>query len=130
MKRHETALTALQGPSSSRWYTQLSVPELTLSNINSAAVQAYFGTVSNNWIALPYTHIASTNYFMGYLTTTGLVEVRWDYNGIGIGSDPNSVFGATSQIKIVVIPPAMLASHPDVDLKNYEEVKRTFNLED
>ena len=114
---------------SSRWYAQLSVPELNSSNINSASVQVYWGTVSNNWLALPYTYVTSTtNYFMGYLTTVNLVEVRWDYNGAGIGSDPNTVFGSAVQIKVVVIPPAAMVANPHLDLKNYQEVAKQFNL--
>jgi len=40
------------------------------------------------------------------------------------------MFGATCKFKIVVIAPAAWLAHPDVDLKNYEEVKSTFNLAD
>lgn len=31
---------------------------------------------------------------------------------------------------IVSMPPAMIVSHPNVDFKNYVEVKKTFNLKD
>ncbi|HXB42308.1 MAG TPA: hypothetical protein VNZ49_17345 [Bacteroidia bacterium] len=116
--------------SSSRWYTQLSFPELTSGNINSAAVQAYFGTVSNNWIAMPYTVVASTDYFWGYLATVNLVEIRWDYNGVGIGSDPNTYYGAPVQIKVVVIPPVLKRANPNINWNSYDEVKKKFNLKD
>lgn len=112
------------------WYTQLQISELTSDNINTASVQVYFGTVNNVWRAVPYTYVASTNYFMNYLTTIGMVEVRWEYNGIGSGNSPTSIYSATSQFKVVVIPPAAKKAHPNVDLNNYSEVKKTFDLKD
>lgn len=115
---------------STRWYITISVPELTSSNINSAAVQVYFSIDNTNWTALPNTVVLSTNYFMGYITSVGTVDVTWDYNGIGIGSSPNSVYSATSLFKVVVIPPAAIIANPDLDLNNYNKVKMKFNLED
>ncbi|MES2141103.1 MAG: hypothetical protein V4511_15460 [Bacteroidota bacterium] len=116
--------------SSTRWYTQLSVPELTSGNINTAAVQVYFGLDNTNWTALPNTVVSSTNYFMGYMTTVGTVQVNWDYNGIGIGSSPNTFYSATSLFKVVVIPPAAIVANPDLDLNNYNTVKAKFNIAD
>jgi hypothetical protein len=113
---------------SSRWYTQLSVPEITSDNINSAGIQVYIGTASNTWLAIPYTYMASTNYFWGFVTTVNSVEVRWEYNGIGIGSDPNTIYGATVQVKVVIIPPAMIK--PNVNHQNYAEVKSAYKLKD
>jgi hypothetical protein len=115
---------------SSRWYTKVSVPELTLDNINSASVQVYFGTTSNNWVAIPCTVVASTDYFWGFVTAVGLVEVRWDYNGIGIGDSPNEFYGANVQLKVVVIPSSERRKNPNVDLKNYEEVKTSYDVKE
>lgn len=112
------------------WFNEFPVPELTSDNINSAAIQVYWGTTSNNWIALPYTFVSSTDYFMGYLTQIGNVEVRWTYNGIGVGSDPNTELGGTVQIKVVVIPPAMVKKNPNVNMNNYNEVKSAYGLKD
>ena len=113
-----------------KWYTDLGVSELTSSNINSASVQVYFGTVSNNWVALPYTQVSSTNYFMGYITAINTVEITWVYNGGGIGSSPNSFYGTNTQFKVVIIPPAMIKANPDLDFKNYNEVKTRFSIKD
>lgn len=115
---------------STRWYISLSVPEITSDNISSAAVQVYFSIDNSSWTALPNTVVASTNYFMGYITAVSTVQVNWDYNGIGIGSSPNSFYSATSLFKVVVIPPAAIAANPDLDLNNYNKVKLKFNLED
>jgi len=115
---------------SSFWYKQLSVPEITADNINSAAIMVYWGTVSNNWIALPYTYVSSTNYFMGFLSAVNLIEVQWTYNGLGIGNSPNSELGNPVMIKVVVIPPALIKKNPDLDLSNYNEVRKTFKIQD
>src|ERR1700741_1696359 len=74
---------------SSFYYASLSVPELT-SDVNSkGVVQVFFSsTTGSTWIAMPYTEVSSTNYFMNYATATGVVEPRWIYNGIGLCNDP------------------------------------------
>ena len=103
----------------------LDVPAITSTAQNSGAINVYLSTDNGtNWFALPYTFVASTNYFMGFVTSL----VQWIYNGIGNGSNPNSVFGSTSQFKVVVIPPAMVK--PDVNPNNYLEVKKAYNLND
>lgn len=111
---------------SSRWYTQLSMPELTSANVNTAAVLVYIGTTSNNWIAIPSTVVLTTNYFWGFIYTLSIVEVRWDYNGVGIGSDPNTIYGATVQVKVVVIPPSLRKK--DVDHTDYTAVANAYQL--
>ena len=67
---------------------------------------------------------------MGFVTSVGTVQVNWDYNGLGAGSDPNSVFNTTCQFKVVVVSPAAMVSNPNVNWQNYTEVKRTFDLKD
>lgn len=118
--------------SSPAWSANLAVPALDPDNINTAAVMVYFGSGTNTWTAAPNTYYNSSgNYFSGFVTSVGNVKVTWIYNGVGSGDDPNDFFGTTTTaIKVVVIPPAGLASHPDVDLKNYESVKHEFSLRD
>lgn len=115
---------------STRWYITMSVPEITTGNNSSASIQVYFSIDNNSWVALPNTVVASSNYFMGYITSAGIVEVTWDYNGVGIGSSPNTFYSATSLFKVVVIPPATIVANPDLDLNNYNKVKTKFNLQD
>src|ERR1035437_7504122 len=98
-----------------KWYTDLSVPALTSANINSASVQVYLSTASGTWTALPFTEVRSIDYFMNYTTSIGLVEVNWIFNSAGIGSDPNSIYSATCQFKVVVIPPAARKSNPNLN---------------
>ncbi len=111
---------------SSYWYKQLSMPELTADNINSAAIMVYFGTSANSWQAMPCTVVNTTDYFWNFTTAVNLVEARWEYNGIGNGSSPNSFYGVDVKLKVVIIPPAMIKDHPEVNLKDYSEVEKVF----
>lgn len=112
-------------------YVDLSVSELTSSNINSSAVMAYINTGDNVWTAIPYTEYDfPSDYHMGFKTGVGNVELTWFYDGSGFGSDPNALYGFTVQAKVVVIPPAAMQANSDLDLKNYEAVKKRFNLRD
>jgi hypothetical protein len=67
---------------------------------------------------------------MGFNTTVGQVEVTWFYDSsLSSGSDPNAYYGTTVRCK-VVIPPTMKLANPDLDLKDYEAVKKRFKLKD
>ncbi|MDP2386162.1 MAG: hypothetical protein Q8M29_07310 [Bacteroidota bacterium] len=115
------------------YYADLSIPELTTTNANTAAVMVYFNTTGGTtWVALPYTQYHSPyNYYMGFNTGVGNVEVTWFYDSsLSSGSDPNAFYGTTIKCKVVVIPPAIKKKHPDLDLTNYEAVKKCFNLAD
>lgn len=118
--------------SSPYYYINLSVPELTSTNINSAAVMVYFNKNNGSWVAVPFTQYNSpSNYFMGFNTSTGNVQVTWAYDSsLSSGSNPNAYYGATVSLKVVVIPPSMIKLYPNIDLRNYSEVRETFNLKD
>lgn len=112
---------------SSYWYIDLDVPALTASAQSNAAVEVFFSTNNGtSWTSVPYTAVATTNYFMGFVTQEGLVEVQWTYNGVGNGSSPNSFFGTTLKFKVVVIPAAKIK--PGVNTQNFDEVKKEYNL--
>jgi hypothetical protein len=115
--------------SNSQWYCTIGVPGLTTANIDDAGVLVYF-KVATAWRALPYTAVSSTNYFMGFYSYVGTVDVLWTYNGIGSGSDPNDYYNTNVQFKIVVIPAEQRLANPDVDWNDYEAVKQRFNLND
>lgn len=118
--------------SSPYYYQNLSVPALTPTNVNSAAVMVYFNTSGTTWLALPYTQYNSPyDYFMGFSTSEGNVQVTWFYDSsLSSGSSPSTYYGSTIQFKVVVIPPAARIRNPNVDLRNYEEVKQAYGLKD
>ena len=114
-------------------YSNLNVPALTTSNASSAAVMVYFNTDGgNNWIALPYTQYHSpSNYYMGFNTNVGIVQVTWVYDSsLSSGDNPNVYYSSTVRCKVVVIPPAMKLANPDLDIKDYEAVKKRFKLKE
>lgn len=115
------------------YYASLNVPALTTSNASSAAVMVYFNTDGgNNWNALPYTQYHSPyNYYMGFNTGVGLVQVTWVYDtSLSSGDNPNVYYGSTIRCKVVVIPPAAKRANPDLDIKDYEAVKKRFKLKE
>ncbi len=113
-------------------YIDLSVPELTTDNINSAAVLVYFSIVEGTWRAVPYTEYTSTyNYFMNFTTSVSSVKVTWTYNSaLSGGDDPNKYYGTNVKFKVVVIPSTVNAMKQSIDYNNYEEVSKAFDLKD
>lgn len=106
--------------SGSYWYYDYFFPSVT--NMNGG-VFVYWQS-GTTYIGLPITIIDQEFYYK--YDTGGWVEV-----------DVRSASGNTSipspslyNFKIVVIPPAARVANPNVNYKNYEEVKNAFNLKD
>lgn len=91
------------------WYTAVAVPSLTATTQSGGAVEVFYSKDAGvSWLALPYTAISSTNYVMDFYTNLNKVIIEWKYNGVGVGSDPNTFFNVTTlKFKIVVIPPGL-----------------------
>ena len=106
----------------------LTVPELTASNIDSALVMVYFSTVGSHWFALPYTQYNSpSDYYMGFVCSNDTVQVTWVYDSsLSSGSNPNAYYNTTIKCKVVVIPPAMIK--PNINPCNYNEVQQAYGL--
>jgi hypothetical protein len=110
------------------YYCNLNVPAITSTNVNTSAIMVYFSTVNGVWNALPYTQYHSPyDYYMGFSVSTGSVQVTWVYDtSLNSGSDPNAYYSTTVQIKVVVIPPAMI--RPGIHYRSYDELKRIYNI--
>lgn len=109
------------------WYIVLDVPAITSSVQASGAVEVFFSdNDGTTWTSVPYTVVATTNYFMSFVTEAGAVEVQWTYNGVGNGSSPNTFFGTTLKFKVVVIPASKIK--PGLDTKDFNEIKKEYNL--
>jgi hypothetical protein len=117
---------------SPNYYTTFSIPDITSANINSIGVMVYFSTVQDNWVAVPYTQYHSPyDYHMGFITGIGKVKITWFYDSsLSDGIDPNAYYGTTVKYKIVLIPLADRKANPDLDLTDYEAVKKRFHLAD
>lgn len=114
------------------YYSDFNISTLTASVQNAGAVEVFLSTDGGaTWKGLPFTQYGSTsNYLWSFQTQTGLVTVKWTYDGSGLGSDPNTVYGAICKFKIVCISAAGLKTNPNVDYRNYEVLKNAFNLKD
>jgi hypothetical protein len=105
------------------YYTDFSVSALTPDILSGGAVEVYLSiNGGTNWVALPFTQYASTDYIWTYVTGDFLVEPHWEYNGVGLGSDPNTVYGTTCEFNVVCIAPATINAHPNTNWKNAAEV--------
>lgn len=105
--------------SSGTWFYNYSLPSTT--NM-SGAVFMYLqsGTV---FTQLSFTQ-NDKEYYFAYDTNAPHVGV-YVTSASGASSIPNP--GALN-FKVVVIPPASIKANPTVNWKNYDEVKKTFNL--
>jgi hypothetical protein len=66
---------------------------------------------------------------MGFVSSIGNIQVTWVYDSsLSSGSDPNTYYGTTIKCKVVIIPPA--TEKAKVNMNNYQEVKRAYNLPD
>ena len=85
---------------------------------------------AGGWVALPYS-FADDDYSsltFNYSFTVGSVNIMIDgFEELFsyVASDWNGTV-----VRIVAIASSSRMAHPDVDLKNYNEVKRVFNLKD
>jgi hypothetical protein len=92
--------------SSPYYYYDINDSDITADNIKSASVSVYFSTDNGNtWTAIPFTQYTnSSNYFMGYNTQVGKIQITWVYNNtLSQGDSPNTYYGATLQYKVVVV---------------------------
>jgi hypothetical protein len=111
------------------WYTIIDVPDLTAEVQSNGLVEVFFSTNDGViWNALPWDG-GQLNYKMSFSTWTNHVEIDWMYNnGTGFGTNPDSVFSTTCKFKIVMIPSSHRGTHPNVNWKNYFELKKAFDL--
>jgi len=100
---------------SGNWFYNYSLPAST--NVNGAVLMyLQSGTV---FTQLPFTQ-NGVEYYFAYDTNNPHVGVY-----VTSASNPG-ILG----FKVTVIPPASRIGHPNVNYKNYEDVKKTFNLKD
>lgn len=101
--------------SSGQWTKTISIPTLHES---SDAVMVYV-YIFPNYYALPCSNLLVGSDNFNYSFQEGSVKIYYS----------NSTAPTTTlQFRIVVIPPAMIIQNPNIDLKNYEAVKKAFNL--
>lgn len=101
------------------FHTSMPVPELTRDIYDHGAVLTYIAFGTDYYEALPEVFDGIS---YGAIHEAGFVTV--DYHALD-----GSILGAPSantDIKIVLIPATAAKLHPDVDLRNFKDVKRVF----
>ena len=110
-------------PSDNSYNATIGWLAITQSIIDKGTIQVFLGDGSGSqWAALP----ASIGFDqINYSYKLGQVIIS---STLSNGTAPTNPGG--QQFKIVIIPPSARIANPNVDYKNYQEVKRTFNLKD
>lgn len=107
--------------------SQVNWPGITQDIVNTGAVLAYVDGGGGSWVALPTT--TSGNGYtltLGFQFKVGTVTFYWDgYDNLFpyVASDFNG-----DVVRIVAITSKNLIINPDVNLNDYYEVKKAFNL--
>ncbi len=123
---HQVFNVSSWGGSNPTWTASLPIASITATSILGSIQVYYSANGGGSWNATPVTVVNSGgNYFLSSVVSIGLVTVYWTANS-GFGSDPNTYFGTNVQLNVVVIPPAM--KKPNVNYKDYNEVKAAYNL--
>lgn len=104
---------------SNNWLATFNVPEITSSVFSGGTIQVFIGD-GTVWTAMPYSYgIEQYN----YSHELGLITISMTNSDGSAPSNPGVV-----QFKFVVIPPAAMLLHPNVNLQNYNELKATYKL--
>lgn len=108
------------------WYINFTYSAITQDILDNGAVLVYVKSGSN-YFQLPYTFYPNSSYSRSYTFKHylgGLTVVVTDSDWL---QSPNP---GLLTFKVVVIASSAIAKHPNVNLKNYDEVKKTFELKD
>lgn len=98
---------------------------ITQAVVDNGYVEVYLSNDSGGWIALPITMPVTSTYATTYTPVHYLGGVTiWAYDtDTQQTADPGS-----TTFKVVIISAVARQANPTLDLNNYEEVKKTFNL--
>ncbi len=108
------------------WVGVHTYPAITQSILDKGAVLAYLKD-GNSYYQMPFTFYDNPDYATSLKVETylGGLSVHW------ADSDLNEpIHPGNRTIKVVVISASELKAHPNVDFKNYNAVKKAFNVVD
>jgi hypothetical protein len=113
--------------SSPSYYADINYSAITSGIINSGAVLVYLSNGSGGYSQLPLTIYPSSAYSETFETVTapGLVRIYITDSDLTAPNTPG-----TLSFKVVVIAASARIANPDVDLSNYNEVKKAFKLKE
>jgi hypothetical protein len=108
------------------YYTTLNYPAITQDIINTGAVLVY--SLDNNTISqLPFTFYPSANYSssVSFEASPSQVKVYVVDSDLTQPNNPGS-----GTFKVVVMSSRSMLANTNIDFKNYNQVKKAFNLKD
>lgn len=108
------------------YYVELPVSSITQDIINTGAVLVYLKDGTTN-VQLPYTFYPTATYSRTISTIIefGKVTIYVEDSDQTQPSDPGA-----GQFKVLVMASKSMIQNPDIDFKNFESVKKAFNLKD
>jgi hypothetical protein len=105
------------------WTTTLTASAITQTIVDRGMVSVFFQSGSG-WIALPYSN-PQNHYFTVYGFALGSVQISiTTESGYVLTSPGSNVF------RIVVISPSNKIANPNIDWKDYNQVKEALHLRD
>ena len=101
--------------------------DITQDIVDNGAVMVYVSNGSGGWQPLPLTVYPSSSYSSTYTTVHALYTVAFYKTDSDLTqpADPG-----TLSFKVVAIAGVAYKKHPNVNWRNYEEVKAVFHLKD
>lgn len=112
------------------WYFDIPVTQLTPDIVNNGVVLTYIGA-PNTSFALPFTEANSKGEGVSYFTSVHANEKKITLHVRAVGTIPSNWASRVMavQFRYVIIPGAVkTAINPNVNLKDYNEVIKYFNI--
>lgn len=96
--------------------TSFPISAINSSVVSGGDVRVYLGdATASAWTALPYSFI--TNQY-SYIVKTGQVDVNVTLSNANMPPNPG-----TQIYKVIVLPPAFIKNHPDLDMNDFKQVE-------
>jgi hypothetical protein len=115
------------GYSAPSYYADINYSAITAGIINNGAVLVYLSNGSGGYSQLPLTIYPSSSYSETLETVSGPGFVRIFITDSDLTAP---ITPGTLTFKVVVIAASARMANPDVDLSNYNQVKKAFNLQE
>ena len=112
------------------WYHDIPTPQLTADLVNNGVLISYIG-FQNNAFTLPFVEGDTNGNGISYFTNYDANQKKIVLHVRPIGQIPSNWAGRifTAQFRYVFIPGAVkTAMNPNVNLKDYNEVSKYFNI--
>ena len=117
---------------STNYSTYVFVPALTKSIQDSGLVNVFVSLDSGRtYQNLPYfTSVQPSGYQLSFNTYFNSINIFWTANNGTLGVSPSTYYNNSALIfKVLCVAPSSMPLYKNVNLKNYNEVRRVFHLD-